>query len=67
LHIDFEKIQTGSRALLTEIIRVQLSKSPQVAADFVDRWTTWGEMNQYIADFKKKLGVRPYIKIETFF
>ena len=67
LHIDFEKMQTGSRALLTEIIRVQLSKSPQVAADFVDRWTTWGEMNQYIADFKKKLGVRPYIKIETFF
>ncbi len=67
LHIDFEKIKAGSCDLLTEIIKVQLSKSPDTAKQFVDRWTAWGEMNQYIADFKKKLGVRPYIKIETYF
>ena len=64
---DFEKMQTGSRALLAEVIKVQLSKSPEYAQKFVERWTAWGEMNQYISDFKKKLGVRPYIKIEMFF
>ena len=67
LHVDFEKMQTGSRALLAEVIKVQLSKSPEYAQKFVERWTAWGEMNQYISDFKKKLGVRPYIKIEMFF
>lgn len=67
LHIDFEKMKSGSRALLTEVIRVQLSKLPQTAKEFVERWTNWDEMNQYIADFKKNLGVRPYIDIVSYF
>jgi len=67
LHIDFAKMQSGSRALLEEVIRVQLSKSPETAQQFVERWTNWGEMNQYIADFKKSLGVRPYIDIVSAF
>lgn len=67
LHIDFDKIKSGSRALLTETIRVQLSKSPEIAKEFVDRWTNWGEMNQYIADFKKQLGIKPYIEIQSYF
>ena len=67
LHIDFEKMKSGSRALLTETIRVQLSKSPETAKEFVDRWTNWGEMNQYIADFKKQLGIKPYIEIQSYF
>ena len=67
LHIDFDKMKSGSRALLEETIRVQLSKSPDTAKEFVDRWTKWGEMSQYIADFKKSLGVRPYIDIVSSF
>ena len=67
LHIDFDKMKSGSRALLTETIRVQLSKSPETAKEFVDRWTNWGEMNQYIADFKKQLGIKPYIEIQSYF
>ena len=67
LHIDFEKMKSGSRALLTETIRVQLSKSPAPAKEFVDRWTAWGEMCQYIADFKKQLGIKPYVGIRSYF
>lgn len=67
LHIDFTKMQSGSRALLTEAIKVQLSKSPDIAKQFVERWTKWDDMNQYIADFKKNLGVKPYIEIVSYF
>ncbi|MBQ9271136.1 MAG: hypothetical protein IJ218_02580 [Alphaproteobacteria bacterium] len=67
LHIDFAKMQSGSRSLLEKIIEVQLSKSPEFAKQFVDRWTEWGEMLQYISDFKQSLGIRPYIEIKTSF
>lgn len=63
LHIDFTKMQSASRNLLENIIEVQLSKSPDFAKQFVNRWTKWGEMLQYIADFKQSLGIRPYIDI----
>jgi hypothetical protein len=67
LHIDFKKMEIGSRALLTETIKVQLSKSPETAKEFVNRWIAWGEMNQYIADFKKQLGIKPYVGIRSYF
>lgn len=67
LHIDFDKMQSGSRRLLEKIIEVQLSKSPEFAKEFVDKWTTWGKMSQYIADFKQSLGIKPYIDIVTAF
>lgn len=67
LHVDFSKIQSASRSLLEKIIEVQLSKSPEFAQQFVDRWTEWGEMLQYIADFKQSLGIRPYINIISSF
>ena len=67
LHIDFAKIQSGSRSLLEKIIEVQLSKSPEFAKKFVDRWTEWGEMLQYISEFKQSLGIRPYIDIVSSF
>ncbi len=67
LHIDFAKMQSGSRALLAETIKVQLSKSPEIAKAFVERWTKWDDMNQYIANFKKNLGVKPYIEIVSYF
>jgi len=67
LHIDFEKMKEVCKQLLAEIIKVQLSKSPEIAKKFIDKWSNWGEMQQYIADFKKNLGVRPYIEIVSSF
>ena len=67
LHIDFEKMKTVCKQLLAEVIKVQLSKSPETAKKFIDKWSAWGEMQQYIADFKKNLGVRPYIEIVSSF
>ena len=67
LHIDFAKMQSGSRSLLEKIIEVQLSKSPEFAKEFVDKWTSWGKMSQYIAEFKQSLGIKPYIDIVTAF
>ncbi len=67
LHVDFAKIQSGSRKLLEEVIKVQLSKSPEVAEKFVAKWTEWGEMLQFIADFKQSLGIKPYINIISSF
>lgn len=67
LHIDFERMKEVCKLLLSDTIKVQLSKSPQVAEDFINKWSAWGEMQQYIADFKKNLGVRPYIEIVSSF
>lgn len=67
LHIDFEKMKEVCKQLLADTIKVQLSKSPECAKEFIDKWSDWGEMQQYIADFKKNLGVRPYIEIVSSF
>jgi hypothetical protein len=67
LHVDFEKIQSGSRKMLKDIIDVQLSKSPETAKAYIDKWTSWSDISKYIADFKIKLGVRPYVDIITKF
>lgn len=67
LHIDFAKMPEVCRNLLREVVKVQLSKSAEYAKEFVERWSNWGEMQQYIADFKKSLGVKPYIDIVSYF
>ena len=67
LHIDFEKMPEVCRMLLKDVIEVQLSKSPEFAAKFIDRWSTWGKMQQYLSEFKKNLGVKPYIEIVSTF
>lgn len=67
LHIDFERMKDVCKQLLADTVKVQLSKSPQTAEDFINKWSAWGEIQQYIADFKKNLGVRPYIEIVSSF
>lgn len=67
LHVDFDKMQSVSRKLLEDIINVQLSKSPDCAKAYIDKWTEWGEMSRYIAEFKQNLGLRPYIEVVTYF
>ena len=67
LHIDFAKMPQVCRTMLEDIITVQLSKSPEYAKGYVEKWTEWSELSQYIADFKLKLGVKPYIELVTHF
>ena len=67
LHIDFAKMPQVCRAMLEDIISIQLSKSPEYAKAYIEKWTDWSEISQYVADFKLKLGVKPYIELVTHF
>ncbi|MFI3241927.1 MAG: hypothetical protein R3Y43_05110 [Alphaproteobacteria bacterium] len=60
LNIDFEKFEPVIDALLEETIKVQLSKSPEVAKEFIDRYSNWGTHNVRIAKELQKLGVKNY-------
>ncbi len=63
LHIRFEKIQPVAYGLLEETIKVQLSRSVKTAETFVNRWNTWRDTHEYIAQCQKKIGLKPYIRI----
>ncbi len=67
LHIDFAAMEKVTRLLLEDIIKVQLSKSPEYAKEFVDKWTQWGDILKYISEYKRSLGVKPYIEIVSSF
>ena len=67
LHIDFAKMPQVCRAMLEDIISIQLSKSTEYAKAYIVKWTDWSEISQYVADFKLKLGVKPYIELVTHF
>lgn len=67
LHIRFEKIAPVMYRLLEETIDVQLSKSLNKAKAFVDKWSDWSDIMDYIAQIQKNLGVRPYIRLITKF
>lgn len=62
-HIDFEKTPKVARRMLEDIIDVQLSKSPEKAKEYIDKWTFWSDISKFIAEFKINLGVKPYIDI----
>lgn len=65
LEIDFEQMPKAAKILLEDIIKVQLSKSPAYAKGYVDKWFVWSDIEEYIAEYKKSLGVKPYINIVT--
>lgn len=67
LHINFDKYHDVLYAMLQETIEVQLSKSPEKAKSFIDKYTTWGKHSQYIAEVQKELGVKNYIAIKDYF
>ncbi|MBR1914929.1 MAG: hypothetical protein IJ830_00610 [Alphaproteobacteria bacterium] len=67
LHIDFEKIPTVMYRLLEETIEIQLSKSASKAKEFIDKWSDWSEISEYIANTQKQLGLKPYIRLITKF
>jgi len=67
LHIDFCKITPVMYQLLEETIAIQLSKSPNKAKEFIEKWSEWSECSEYIAHIQKELGLKPYIRIITKF
>ena len=67
LHIDFDRIAHVYDCLLEDTIKIQLSKSPEKAKDFIDNYARWGEISQKIANVHLQLGVKPYKDIQMFF
>lgn len=67
LVINFAKLPEVVHKLLSQIIAVQLSKSPEQAKSFIDNYSTWGEIHEYIASTQKQLGIKPYKNIRMYF
>ncbi len=67
MHIDFKKVAPTAYEMLTKIIDVQLSKSPEKARKYVNENTAWTDLNEHIAATHKKLGLKKYRNIVTYF
>lgn len=67
LNLDFNKYPAVMRKLLDETIQVQLSKSPETAKAFIDRYAAWGEHSDRIAKVHEELGIKPYKELKTHF
>ena len=67
LHIVFEKISPTIFKLLTKVIDIQLSKSPEKARRYIEENTEWNELHEYISATKKKLGLKKYKNIVSYF
>ena len=53
--------------ILAETIEVQLSKSATKAKEFIDKYTEWKDIHNYIAKTLQEIGIKPYIEIRTYF
>ncbi len=67
LEIDFDKLPEAMNRILDETILVQLSKSPEQAKNFIDKYSEWGDIHQYIAKTLVEIGIKPYIEIRKHF
>lgn len=67
IHIDFDKVSPAAYNLLTKVIDIQLSKSPQKARQYIKDNTQWTELHKYIATTQKKLGLKKYKNIVSYF
>ena len=67
LVIHFDKMPEVMHRILEETIAIQLSKSPEQAKHFIDKYTSWGELHEYIASVHKRLGLKPYKEIRMYF
>lgn len=65
--IDLDNVGDVLNRLLEETIRVQLSKSKDDAAAFVEKYTGWSPLSQKIAAVRQELGVKPYKRIVRHF
>lgn len=67
LEINFEKLPAVMNQILEETIAIQLSKSPEKAKSFIDKYSTWSDIHQYIAKTLVEIGIKPYIELRTYF
>ncbi len=67
LIIHFDRLPDVMHKILEETIRIQLSKSPEEARNFIARYTQWGDLHRYIASVHKQLGLKPYKQIKMYF
>lgn len=67
VRICFDKFHQAAYDLLEETIALQLSKSPEQAKAFIDKYTAWGEKSQYIAGVQQELGIKNYIELSPHF
>ena len=65
--IHFDRLPEVMHKILEETIEIQLSKSPEKAKTFIDKYTSWGEIHEHIAGVHKKLGLKPYKEIRMHF
>ncbi len=65
--VDFIAFAEVMKQLLAETIALQLSRSPEQAAAFIDKYAHWGTHSQRIAAFQASLGIKPYKRIKQYF
>ena len=58
--IDLDNVGGVLNRLLEETVRVQLSKSKENAAAFVEKYAVWSPLSEKIAAVRQELGVKPY-------
>lgn len=61
--IDLDNVGGVLNRLLEETVRVQLSKSKENAAAFVEKYAVWSPLSEKIAAVRQELGVKPYKRI----
>ena len=67
MELDFAKLPKVLEDLLAETIEIQLSKSPQKAKEWIDKYTKWEDLQIYVADTLQNLGIKNYIEIKAHF
>lgn len=55
LHINFEKMVPTARALLSDLVELQLAKKPEKAEEFIAKYSKWEDIHQKVADNIKKI------------
>ena len=53
--------------ILEETIAVQLSKSPDKAKEFIDKYSDWTDLHEHIAKVQQDLGIKCYKDIRMHF
>ena len=65
--IDLDNVGGVLNRLLEETVRVQLSKSKENAAAFVEKYAVWSPLSEKIAAVRQELGGKPYKRIVRVF
>ncbi len=67
LSINFAKLPEVMHKILEETIAVQLSKSPEEAKKFIDKYSNWSDIHEHIAKVQQELGIKCYKDIRMHF